>query len=76
MRRIDEQHLEPAFMDARFLRRELTQQGHHVGRGQVSTLMRRMRIAALAPQPGTRKKAPGHKIYPYPMHRLTVERSN
>ena len=39
-------------------------------------VMRRMGIAALAPQPGTRKKAPGHKIYPYLLRRLTVARSN
>jgi hypothetical protein len=28
--------------------------------------MRRMGIAALAPQPGTSQRCPGHKVYPYP----------
>jgi putative transposase len=40
----------------------LAQQGHHVDRRHVRTLMRRMGIAALAPQPGTSQKAPSHKI--------------
>ena len=35
-----------------------------------------MGIAALAPQPGTSKNAPGHKIYPYLLRRLTTARSN
>ncbi|OZB55295.1 MAG: hypothetical protein B7X43_01345 [Thiomonas sp. 15-63-373] len=76
MRRIDELHLEHPFMGARMLRGQLARQGHPVGRRHVRTLMRRMGIAALAPQPGTSKKAPGHKIYPYLLRRLTVARSN
>ena len=30
--------------------------------------MQRMGIQALAPQPGTSKRVPGHKIYPYLLH--------
>ena len=76
MRQIDELHLEHPFMGARMLRRQLAQEGWQVGRRHVGTLMRRMGIAALAPQPGTSKKAPGHKIYPYLLRRLTIARSN
>ena len=39
-------------------------------------LMRRMGIEALAPQPGTSKRAPGHKIYPYLLRTLVIDRSN
>ena len=53
MRRIDELHLEHPFMGARMLRRQLLQTGVQVGRRHISTLMRRMGIEALAPQPGT-----------------------
>ncbi len=76
MRQIDERHLEHPFMGARMLRRQLAQEGWQVGQRHVGTLMRRMGIAALAPQPGTSKKAPGHKIYPYLLRRLTIARSN
>ena len=76
MRRIDELHLEYPFMGARMLRRQLQRQGVAVGRRHVATLMRRMGVEALAPQPGTSKRAPGHKIYPYLLRKLTIEKSN
>ena len=76
MRRIDELHLEHPFMGARQLRDQLIRQGIQVGRRHVRTLMLRMGIEALAPQPGTSKAAPGHKIYPYLLRKLAVTRAN
>jgi putative transposase len=76
MRRLDEMHLEHPFMGARMLRDQLWREGIEVGRRHVTTLMARMGIAALAPQPGTSKRAPGHKIYPYLLRTLTIARSN
>ncbi len=38
--------------------------------------MLRMGIEALAPQPGTSKAAPGHKIYPYLLRKLAITRAN
>ena len=38
--------------------------------------MKRMGISALAPQPGTSKCTPGHKIYPYLLRKLVIKRSN
>ena len=76
MRRIDELHLEFPFMGARMLRRQLHRQGVDVGRRHIATLMQRMGIEALAPQPGTSRRAPGHKVYPYLLRKLTIERSN
>ena len=76
MRRIDELHLEHPFMGARMLRRMLAQDGVHVGRRHIGTLMRRMGIAALAPQPGTSKAHPGHKKYPYLLRNLAISRAN
>src|SRR5712691_2751324 len=64
MRRIDELHLKHPFMGARMLRDQLARQGIHAGRRHIKTLMLRMRIEALAPQPGTSKAVPGHKVYP------------
>ena len=76
MRKIDELHLEHPFMGARMLRDQLARQGIRVGRRHVRTLMIRMGIEALAPQPGTSKAAPGHKIYPYLLRNLPITRSN
>ena len=76
MRRIDELHLEHPFMGARMLRRQLARQGLHAGRRHIRTLMLRMGIEALAPQPGTSKAHPGHKIYPYLLRRLPITYAN
>ena len=76
MRRIDELHLEHPFMGARMLRDQLHRDRIYVGRRHIGTLMRRMGIAALAPQPGTSKRHPGNKIYPYLLRKLAITRSN
>jgi putative transposase len=76
MRRIDELHLEHPFMGTRMLRRYLAREGCPVGRRHIGTLMVRMGIQALAPQPGTSKTHPGHKIYPYLLRKLAIWRSN
>ena len=74
MHRIDELHLEHPFMGARMLRDQLARQGIRAGRRHIGTLMLRMGIEALAPQPGTSKAAPGHKIYPYLLRKLAITR--
>jgi putative transposase len=76
MRRIDELHLKHPFMGTRMLRDQLTREGIHVGRRHIGTLMRRMGIEALAPQPGTSKATPGNKIYPYLLRKLPIVRAN
>jgi putative transposase len=76
MRRIDELHLEHPFMGARMLRDQLRREGIKAGRRHIGTLMERMGIAALAPQPGTSKRAPGHKIYPYLLRNVAITRAN
>ena len=76
MRQIDQLHLEFPFMGARQLVRQLRRLGFEVGRLHVRTLMRRMGIEAMAPQPGSSQPAPGHKIYPYLLRNVSVERAN
>jgi putative transposase len=76
MRRIDELHLEHPFAGARMLRDMLGRDGLEVGRRHVATLMKRMGIEAIYRRPNTSKPAPGHKIYPYLLRGLKVERSN
>jgi putative transposase len=76
MRRIDELHLEHPFAGSRMLRDLLRAEGITVGRLAVATLMRRMGIEALYRRPSTSKPAPGHKIYPYLLRNLVVDRPN
>jgi putative transposase len=76
MRRIDELHLEYPFAGARMLRDMLQREGHAVGRKHVSTLMAKMGIEALYRKPNTSKKHPGHKVYPYLLRGLRINRPN
>jgi putative transposase len=58
------------------LRDLLRGEGVTIGRDLVATLMRRMGIEALYRRPGTSAPAPGHKVYPYLLRGLKVERPN
>ena len=75
MRKIDRLHLEHPFMGTRMLRDQLVHAGIQVGRRHIGTLMRHMGIESLAPQPGTTKRAPGHKIYPYLLRNVPITRA-
>ena len=72
MRSLDELHLEHPFMCARMLRDQLARQSIRAGRRHIRTLMLRMGIEALAPQPGTSRATPGNKVYPYLLRRLAI----
>ena len=76
MRRIDALHLDYPFAGSRMLRDLLRGEGVVIGREMVRTMMRRMCIEALYRRPNTSKAAPGHKIYPYLLRGLTVDRPN
>jgi putative transposase len=76
MRRIDELHLDYPFAGSRMLRDILVREGVAIGRRRVATMMKRMGIAAIYRRPNTSKPAPGHKIYPYLLRGLKVERPN
>ena len=76
MRRIDELHMEFPFAGSRMMKGLLRQEGFTSGRLHVATLMKQMGIEALYRKPNTSKPAPGHKIYPYLLRKLTVTRPN
>jgi putative transposase len=76
MRRLDELHLEFPFAGSRMLRGLLAAEGSKVGRRHVTTLMRRMGSEAIYRRPNTSKPAPGHRIYPYLLRGLTINRPN
>ena len=76
MRRLDRLHLEFPFAGARMLRAMLAAEGSKFGRQHVKTLMKRMGIEALYRRPRTTKPEPGHKIYPYLLRGIEIERPN
>lgn len=76
MRLIDEIHLKYPFMGSRSIRDQLQDMGHQVGRQHVSTLMRKMGIAAFYRKPNLSKPHPQHKIYPYLLRGMDITRGN
>jgi putative transposase len=76
MRRIDELFTAWPFLGSRRMAAMLRADGHAVNRKRMQRLMRRMGIAALGPKPRTTKPAPGHKIFPYLLRNLAIERPN
>ena len=76
MKKIDRLHLEYPFAGSRMLRDFLRQDRIKVGRKHVATLMKRMGIEALYRKPRTTKPGAGHKIYPYLLRNLPIDRPN
>jgi putative transposase len=76
MRRIDALHLDYPFAGSQMLRDLLRGEGVVIGREMVRTMMRRMCVEALYRRPNTSNAAPGHKIYPYLLRGMAVERPN
>ena len=76
MRRLDALHLDYPFAGSRMLRDMLVREGVSIGRRHVRTLMKKMGIEAIYRRPNTSKAAPGHKIYPYLLRGLKIDRAN
>jgi putative transposase len=74
MRQIDALHLDYPFAGSRMLRDLLGRTGVSVGRRHVATLMKRMGIEAIYRRPRTSKPGPGHKIYPYLLRGVVVDK--
>lgn len=55
---------------------QLNRMGFTVGRKHVGSLMKKMGIEALYRRPGTSKKHPGHKIFPYLLRGMPINRAN
>lgn len=72
MRQLDKLHLDFSFADARMLRRADVDVGHR----HVTTLMRRMGITAIAPQPGTSRRHRARSVFPYLLRGRAITRPN
>ena len=76
MRLLDEQYLRTPFYGSRRMTVWLQRQGYAVNRKRVQRLMQVMGWAGLAPGPATSQPHPPHKVYPYWLRELVVERPN
>jgi putative transposase len=76
MRLIDAQFLETPWYGSRQMARHLRRDGHEVGRKRVRRLMTRMGLAPIYQRPRTTVPHPEHRIYPYLLRDLVVNRPN
>jgi len=73
---IDRHYLARPYYGSRRMAAWLAIQGHHVNRKRVQRLMRLLGLAAIYQRPNTSKPAAAHKIYPYLLRGLAIERVN
>ncbi len=76
MRIIDEEYTKHPFYGTRQMKKYLRREGYRVGRGRVQRLMRLMGLQSVAPKPNTSKPMKEHKIYPYLLGGLDINRPN
>jgi|TARA_B100001964_G_scaffold191124_1_gene213397 putative transposase len=76
MRRIDELFLKYPFYGSRQMVRQLRREGLCIGRHRIRRLMRLMGLEAIYQAPRTSTPHPAHRIYPYLLKGLTIDRLN
>jgi putative transposase len=76
MRRIDELHLEYPFYGSRRMAVVLRDDGWVVNRKCAQRLMRVMGLEAIYQKPNTSRPHPDHKVYPYLLRGLIIDRPN
>jgi putative transposase len=74
MRLIDREYVRHPFLGSRRLTGYLRGRGHAVNRKRVRRLMTLMGLEAVYPKPRLSKPNPGHRVYPYLLRGVTVER--
>jgi putative transposase len=76
MRLIDTQFLETPWYGSRQMARHLRREGYTVGRKRVRRLMAKMGLAPIYQRPRTTVAHPEHRIYPYLLRDLVIDRPN
>jgi putative transposase len=76
MRRIDELFLKYPFYGSRQMVRRLRREGVRIGRHRVRRLMCLMGLEAIYQAPRTSDPHPAHRIYPYLLRKLVIDRPN
>ncbi len=74
MRLIDQEYTAHPFLGSRRMTRWLVQQGEAVNRKRVQRLMRLMGLEAIYPKPKLSVAGRGHRIYPYLLRDVNIER--
>ena len=74
MRLIDQQFLDTPWYGSRQMARYLRRLGHVVGRKRVRRLMAKMGLEPIYQRPRTTVPHPEHKIWPYLLRNLTIDR--
>ena len=74
MKLIDDQYMKTPVYGTRSMRDFLNRQGYNINRKRVQRLMRLMGLEVIYPKPKTSKSHPGHRIYPYLLKGLSINR--
>lgn len=73
---LDEEYTRHPFYGSRRMTKYLHGRGHAVNRKRVQRLMRTLGLAGMAPGPHTSKPHPQHKVYPYLLRGVDINRPN
>ena len=73
---MDRQYLKTPFYGSRRMKAWLRGQGHQVNRKRVRRLMQVMGLEVIYRRPNTSKPAPGHRVYPYLLKGVKIDRVN
>jgi putative transposase len=76
MRLMDEQYLKTPSWGSRSMYYHLRRLGYKVHRKRIQRLMRLMGLEPIYPKPRTSRPHPEHKVYPYLLRGLTIDRPN
>ena len=76
MRRLDEQYTRTPFYGVRRLTAWLRTQGHQVNPKRVARLMQLLGLEAIYPKPRLSVPTPEHRVYPYLLRGMKIERVN
>jgi putative transposase len=74
--RIDEIYTESPFYGSRKITELLCREGVLINRKAVQRHMREMGIAGITPGPNLSRRAQGHRVFPYLLRNLVIERPN
>jgi putative transposase len=76
MEKIDQEYTAHPFLGSRRITSWLQSEGHEVNRKRVRRLMRLMGLEAIYPKPRLSQGGAGHKVYPYLLRNVAIERVN
>jgi len=68
--------METPYYGARQMTRHLRREGYRVNRKRIGRLMRNMGLSAIYQKPNTSKPHPEHKIYPYLLRGMMINKPN